>query len=252
MNDIFEQTHTIAFELSNTCQLAWFHKACPLNRTVETPYRVLAPIHLPAKIVYDTLTVLQRYDYAGAINFHQYNEPLIDPRLFRFIAAARNACPLAKIDIISNGLNLSEQLARELKEEGVSGIWVTRYGDIDDRNATMDWMQKVIAPIFDGNANILPWESLDHRITLYEREYSDLSDRCYAPLCSIVITRTGDVGLCCYDWMRSVTFGNLADKPLDEIIKSGKMQDVFNNLQNGNRRILDVCRRCRFVISPCG
>jgi 2-deoxy-scyllo-inosamine dehydrogenase (SAM-dependent) len=233
MTDILKDTTNIAFELSNTCQLACHHKRCPLSLEMVSPFRVKSPVHLDARIAYNTFDILGKYDYSEEISFHQYNEPLIDPRLFFLVHEARKRCPYSKRVILTNGLNLSEQLAIELKEVGVTHLWVTRYGSDEDKKATEEYVKNVIVPIFgDDNSGVLPWHKLDGRITIYDpRPTVDYNKNCYAPLCTIVITRNADVGLCCYDWRRTVTFGNLKENTLEEILRLGEMQYAYNDLK---------------------
>jgi 2-deoxy-scyllo-inosamine dehydrogenase (SAM-dependent) len=251
MSNILSETTNIAFELSNTCQLSCHHKRCPLSLEMVSPFRVANPVHLPAGVVRETLQVLGNYSYSEEISFHQYNEPLIDPRLFEFVREAKIECPGSKIVILTNGLNLSEQLAIELKQAGVTNLYVTRYGSDKDRIAIKEYAQSTIAPIFgDENCNVLPWEQLDGRITLYDGKYANLSEKCYAPLVTITITRDADVGLCCYDWKRTVSFGNLKERTLEDILNSGKMQEAYESLKSGNRQIFDVCRRCQYAVVP--
>ena len=115
---MFEHTSRISIELSNLCNYARIHKKCPLN-LVETP------VILPAKIVFDVLETLERYNFQGIIAFHTYNEPLIDPRLFQFIEFARKACPHSDIFILTNGYYLTQTLADELVDSGVSKIIIS-------------------------------------------------------------------------------------------------------------------------------
>lgn len=251
MTNILKDTTNIAFELSNTCQLACHHAACPLSLEMASPFKVKYPVHLPAQVVYETLEALGKYNYSEEISFHQYNEPLIDPRLFEFARTARRECPNSKIVILTNGLNLSRQLAIELKQVGITNLYVTRYGSDEDRMATREYVQNIIAPIFGSdNCNVLPWEKLDGRITIYEKPTTGFSDSCYAPICTIVITRDADVGLCCYDWQRTITFGNLKETTLEDVLNSGKMQEVYESLKSGNRRIFDICNRCQYAVVP--
>jgi MoaA/NifB/PqqE/SkfB family radical SAM enzyme len=251
VNNPFEATHSIAFELSNYCPLAWWHKRCPLNLEMASPFRLHQVRHLPARIVYETLDAMGEYDYPSEISFHQYNEPTTDPRLFEFIRYARRVCPRSKIVIVSNGLGVSEQLARELVEAGLSGMWITRYGDEEDRQAMHDWVKDVLIPIMPANmCNVLPWTKLDRRMQLYDDELLDIDRPCHAPLNTLVITRDADVGLCCWDWRRTVTFGNLNDTPFMDILLSDEIREAHRRLEAKDRSIYDICRRCNRAVVP--
>lgn len=252
MNNPFEATHCVTFELSNFCSLAWVHKRCPLNLEMASPFRLHQVRHLPAQIVYETLDVMGEYDYSSEINFHQYNEPTTDPRLFEFIRYARRVCPKSKIIVISNGLNMSEQLARELLEAGLSGMWITRYGDKEDMQATHEWVKNVLIPIMPVDmCNILPWTKLDRRMQLYDDEPMVGVDKaCHAPLNTVIITRDADVALCCWDWRRTVTFGNLHDTPFMDILLSDEIREAHRRLEAADRSAYDICQRCDRAVIP--
>ena len=89
----------------------------------------------------------------------------------------------------------------------------------------------------DGAAN------LDDRMLIYTRAQTNTSKPCSMPYGKLWIYHTGDIGLCCYDWNRTVTFGNIKTNSLLDILKTDKMKQVGLNLQAGNR-VEDVCSRC--------
>jgi hypothetical protein len=78
--------------------------------------------------LYQDLTVqLGEAGYAGWLAFHNYNEPLLNPRLPKEIRQAREAAPLAKPAIFTNGDALNREMLAELTDAGVYSIRVTRY-----------------------------------------------------------------------------------------------------------------------------
>jgi len=245
---LFARTHCVALELSNTCQYAWLHKECPLHLEMASPFRVKEPRHLPGDLVRHVLDTLGAHGYKSTISFHQYNELLIDPRLFEFIRYARERCPEASIIILSNGGVLSRQLAEELKEAGLSGLWVTLYGSKEDRRATRERVQRDIMPLFPEMCNVFTWR-LDDRLCIYDREYQDRGN-CYAPYNTIVITRDAEWALCCRDWKRTVTFGSLKENTFEELLRLEEPRRVYKALRKGDRTVLDVCRRCKSAITP--
>jgi MoaA/NifB/PqqE/SkfB family radical SAM enzyme len=249
VSDLFAKTHCVALELSNICQYAWLHKECPVHLEMASPFRVKRPRHLPGSIVRHVLDVLGEHGYASEINFHQYNEPLIDPRLFEFIRYARARCPDAKIVLVSNGGYLSRQLAEELREAGLSGIWVTPYGSQEDKAAVRDWITNEIEPVFPGMANYFRWR-LDDRLCIYDRDEQVDRGNCYAPYSTIVITRDAEWALCCRDWKRTVTFGSLREQHFEDLLRSPEARQVYEALSHGDRSVLDVCRRCKSAIMP--
>jgi glycosyltransferase involved in cell wall biosynthesis len=228
-NNIFEYTKRVSIELSNLCNYAGVHKKCPLSWENQ---RVI----LSKKVVENVLDCLSKYSFEGRIAFHTYNEPLIDPRLFLFIAYAKARCLQSHIMIMTNGYYFNQTLAEELVEIGAGSIYVTAYGQEDRERLSKI---KVGVPYF------IQKQDLDDRLNLYDRKLPEKENRkpCYAPLREIIITRDGRVSLCCLDWKRKHCFGDLYHESLEDVILEGSMLDVYNSLSNGNR-IFEICKKC--------
>jgi len=78
--------------------------------------------------IYQDLTIqLGEAGYTGWLAFHNYNEPLLNPRLPKEIRQAREAAPFARPAIFTNGDALNREMLAELTEAGVCSIRVTRY-----------------------------------------------------------------------------------------------------------------------------
>lgn len=226
-SNIFKYTSRISIELSNLCNYAEIHKKCPLNLVTE-------PTILPAKIVLSVLDNLKRNDFKGIIAFHTYNEPLIDPRLFKFIEYAHNVCPDNEIYICTNGFYLNQTLLDELVDSGVSKVQVSAYSKMEFKR-----LSKLKSSI-SFNVGM---QELDDRLHLYERKENNTTKPCYAPLNEIIIAREGCISLCCLDWQRLHTYGNLYEQTLEEIIRAGELHAVYNRLSKGDR-FLPICNKC--------
>ena len=248
---LLDRTHWVQFELSNMCNLAWWHEKCPMHAEMASPYRFKDPRHLPAEIVYHVLDTLAEMDYKSAVYFNHYNEATVDPRLIEFIRYARKILPTNIIEFTTNGVFLSKQLAIEMRDAGLTGLHVTLYGSQADRNATQKRIQRDIVPVFGPDTTgILTW-GLDERLCGYEHEYYEESQgNCYAPFSAIVITRDAEWALCCRDWKRTVTFGSLKENTFEELLNMPEPHEAFKQLSTGHREIFDVCMRCKSAITP--
>lgn len=120
----FQDTIGVLFELSNRCPYSAQHPLCPLHLAGER-----TPKHLEGWIVRGALVELGQAGFSGRIAFHNYNEPTIDPRLFTFIALAKERCPQAHVFILTNGYMLDAVMMKELVEVGVDAITVSAYSD---------------------------------------------------------------------------------------------------------------------------
>lgn len=222
-------THTsrVTFELSNLCNYSYIHKKCPLNLSREVTI-------LPRRIVFEVLDYLAKYDFAGQIAFHNYCEPLIDPRLFEFIGYARQRCRRSDIYIWTNGFYLNQTMADELVSAGVTNIRVSAYSQSE-----FERLSKIKLEI-----PFTVWKArLDDRLNMYEASINDTGKPCFAPLNEIIVAREGCISLCCLDWRRIYRFGNLYEQTFEQVLSSGQLQGVYARLSKGER-FLDICKRC--------
>ena len=223
----FDKTKRIAIELSNICNYATLHKRCPLNQVKE--YKIL-----PEKIVYHVLETGKKYDFRGYIAFDIYNEPGIDPRLMMFIKKTREMLPKAKILLQTNGFYFDQTLAEEFEKNGVDIIRISAYTPEEGERLSKIKLKIpiIVTPIV-----------LDNRLERYSLPEVECNKPCYAPLNELIITYEGRISLCCKEWRRQYTFGDLNKQSLEEVLKSKEIRQVYDRLSKGDR-FLDVCRRC--------
>ena len=207
-----EQVRRISFEISNTCNLASAHKLCPVNQCKEK-------IYLSSKVVEKTIDELSQIKYNGAISFHIYNEPLIDPRLFYFIRYAKDKCPDSKIYILSNGQNLSQYLVEELEYAGVWMLVVSAYS-MNDFNRLKNIKTKILFKVFKS--------VLDERLNMYDIEPLNLAKNCLPFIRDLSVNCYGDLIICCLDWKRKHSFGNLYNETISGILKKDEVQSIIS------------------------
>lgn len=221
-------THDVNLELSNLCNYSAFHKQCPLHG-MEEHHRIL-----PGRLVREVMAFLGRQGFDSYLWFHTYNEPLMDPRLLQFMNEAREACPQAKLSLCSNGFYLNQGLLDELVEAGLAILYLSSYSDAEYARHL-----KLQAPV----PVVVTRIHLDDRISIYDRQPLGCRKPCHAPLNQIVVTAAGDVSLCCLDWKREHLFGNLLREPLEHILQSPKLWEIYSRLSRGDR-FLPICSRC--------
>lgn len=94
--------------------------------------------------------------FAGYWAFHNYNEPLLNPRLKQEIRFLRSAAPEARPAIYTNGDLMTADLFRELREElGVSYLRVTRYPKNADVQPTFAAIRRWLNT--RGLLDAVPW-----------------------------------------------------------------------------------------------
>lgn len=229
----FENTEAIAFELSNICPLAWRHAACPLHIAQE-------PKILPTQVVFNCLDTLRKYEWKGVVSFHQYNEPMIDPRLMGLISIVRIELGDVPIELETSGFYLSREIAEDLADYHNITLHVSLYGTEEEKQRRAERLQREVAPIVETK---LGWHGFDDRLSIYQMPQSNNGRPCKEPLCYLTVTCDAKVGLCCFDWKRTATFGDLREQFLDDILWGERLQRVYAELSRGERT-LDVCLRC--------
>jgi len=217
----------IAFGLSDICNYAGIHKKCPLhlrkNKTV-----------LPERVILRTMDELADVGFDGVMKFSVYNEPLIDPRLFRLIAYAKKRLDGVRIDILSNGFYLTQELADELADLGVWVLEVSAYSPAEfERLRGLD----VRIPYHVAQVE------LDDRLKVYDSPVLSLKVPCQSPIRDLIVNEKGDVQLCCFDWKAMHTFGNIGDRKLGDILKGKDILAVHRGLAQGEKA-LHLCQRC--------
>jgi len=229
-NNPFHYTERVYFELSNLCNYSIFHKKCPLNHQKEVKI-------LPLSVIKGVIDCLSKYQFAREFAFHNYNEPLIDPRLFYLIKYAKEKCPKSYVYICTNGFYFNQTIGEELASFGVSKIHISIYS-----RKELERLRKIHLSI----PIQLEVIKLDETLNIYSCHKLNLKKECSAPLREIIITREAKVSLCCYDWAYIYTFGNLERKSLDEIIRDGLMYEVYKRLSRGER-FLNICKNCQWT-----
>jgi hypothetical protein len=73
----------------------------------------------------ETIDQLKTITFSGIINYHFYNEPLLDKRLSRFIRRVKKHLPSCINRVVSNGDFLSISMADDLINAGVTEFAIT-------------------------------------------------------------------------------------------------------------------------------
>ncbi len=231
---LLAHTSRVTFELSDRCNLSHAHPKCPAHAV-----RDAEPIFLERRIVREVLAFLAEGGFAREIAWHNYNEPLADPRLFCFLGMANWRVPDASHYILTNGLNLNQEILDMLIGNGVKRVWVSAYTEAVEQRT-----KALTAPGIDYK--VRRFTTLDHRLEIYDRPEARDRRPCFEPLENLVIRADGRVGLCCVDWKQTVTYGDLHDTTLRKILETSKIGEDWQRNTAGDRWH-DICRRCHCV-----
>jgi GTP 3',8-cyclase len=225
---------SVAIEISTDCNRTCNY--CP-NVLEGTPTEFMSE-DIFNKVIKD----LQSIKYSGVINYHFYNEPLLDKRLPEFIRYVRKHLPHCVNRVFSNGDFLTLDLADELIDAGVSDLNIT----IHDYNG--EKLLKKLSPVigkYPGYVSITSLHSkpLLNRGGAIEVDLLDEKDTCVDPLGVLQVDYKGNVLLCCNDYYRKHSFGNITNKKIMQIWQGDEFSRLRQELRRGIAK-LEICRVC--------
>jgi sulfatase maturation enzyme AslB (radical SAM superfamily) len=217
----------VSIELSNLCNYSHLHKKCPVSRYTNKKI-------LDSDIFYKVIDELSLLNFSGEVDFHRYNEPMLDKRLFEFIAYVNKKLPGARISILTNGSFLNQEVLKKFEQYKIWLITVSSY-TFEEHDQLIKLETSIPYKVY--------FSHLDDREDIYSRTPINSKKPCFATIRDITVNCYGELSICCLDWQNKCTFGSLRDNSLAELLNSPKFLEVHNDLCNG-RRNLEICRRC--------
>ena len=190
-------------------------------------------------------------NWSGITDFIFFSEPLMHPFLEDIVAFVHAAVPGSLLRISTNGDLLTHSRVEKLVKAGLSRIYAMRHIPHKD-----GWDENVasIARAFPGLVQARHIEELEANDGLEDfggmvknvKKLRVQQKKNGKPVCRVhnhimQIGINGDWLLCCVDWRRSMSFGNLKEKSIMEIWKDEKFVRVRNLLRNGT----PVCKACQ-------
>ncbi len=214
-----------------------------------------------------------RFD--GRFSPYLMNEPLVDKRLPRLLAMAREILPAAVILIQTNGDLLTVEKGVHFFEAGLHKLIINCYDDINHRISRLREMAGEISGRVPG-LKVAAKSSLaiirskqGHRSALEisvhdqtSRKPANSTNRagnvplvrvpkeplkrsCYRPFVQLFVRYNGDVVLCCNDWKGEVVFGNLNNENLASIYGCDLARKYREKLAKKDRR-MKLCEICDY------
>jgi MoaA/NifB/PqqE/SkfB family radical SAM enzyme len=216
--------------------------------------------------------------YAGWFAFHNYNEPMADPRLLERLSQARAALPAAKLEVHTNGDFLTRASVHALAGAGCSLTRVTLYPSNERALEPPDEgrLHRFLSRLgLSSEERVVKTSKLEHRVqvgamTLVVRlprieHYTDRagsvhfeplastkprSGPCWLPFHSAAIDVHGALKLCCHIYdttapgMEAYVIGNVAEQPFSSLWRSRRMEALRRRLARADYRRLGACASC--------
>lgn len=225
---------------------------------------------------------LHRARFAGWFAFHNYNEPLADPRLLERVADARERLPKAKLELHTNGDFLDRTMLDALVDLGVELVRVTLY---PSNEKAFDAPEPHRARRFLDRLDLSDTQREERKATKLElttklrdtelivrvpeiakystragnapmdglRSTRKRTERCLLPFHSAAIDYLGNLKLCCHIFDTTSTdakpyvIGNVARTPFTRLWSGTRMTKLRTQLMNADFKGLDACAGCAHV-----
>ncbi|HIF02510.1 MAG TPA: radical SAM/SPASM domain-containing protein [Nitrospinaceae bacterium] len=225
---------SVALEISTSCNRTCYY--CP-NSLKGTPTDFMEESTFNRII-----DQLKTISFSGIINYHFYNEPLLDKRLSKFIRHVKKHLPSCINRVVSNGDFLSISMADDLIKAGVADFAITIH-DRNDENLLAK-LQPVLKK-YPGHVRInsIHDKPLYNRGGAIEVELLDKKDTCTDPLELLQLDYKGNVLLCCNDYYRKHSFGNIGSDKIEKIWQREDFSQLRRELRSGVAN-LEICRIC--------
>lgn len=220
---------------------------CPnsiFERSLRKNERLMSPA-LFRKIIDELVDM----GFNGRINPLRYGEPLTDSRLISFMHYARERLPQATLKIYTNGDFLTAILLDQLYDAGVRDYLVTLHStDEPSLTASINRMRQLKEHIKVTQKNInfayqtyleMPLVNRGGLVVVDERKRPGWSCTDSA----LNITYSGDVLLCCDDYLGVTAFGNVQNESLIDIWSKPEFVRIRQELRR-NVYSFDICKKC--------
>ncbi len=231
---------TVEIETTTACNLRCSY--CPNSKFDRGLIKNKKDIDL--KLFKKIIGELSEIRYNGRISPHFYGEPLLDSRLVDLVKYAKKKIPSSSIVIYTNGELLTLNKYLLLIKAGVQEFVITQHLKRKSKNVS-DVIEYRKNKGNDGV--ILYYESLDEK---------DLNNRgglvsvkaktmksCMLPSNALTIDHTGNVILCCNDYLSSVVLGNINKEKIISIWNKPGYKQLRKDIRKG-KFTLNLCKKC--------
>ena len=238
------------------------------------------------KILLEDKYVFSIIDEAANMNIERFslfnnNEPLLDDRIYDFIAYARKKMPNVRMTLSSNGKIITTEKLLKVIKNGIDNFYIS-IPTLDEEIShkimginAMDIVEKIMglpnelykniriavpmSRYFDKEIYKRVFEPYAIRVITWEMEANaewpefetikklaqmKYEYGCDRPLDQAIISSNGDVLLCCRDWKHEVVLGNIKEKTLLDIWHSEQMKCYQMKFEEGNQKDIPLCSSC--------
>lgn len=192
---------------------------------------------------------LTEIGYNGRIALMLSNEPLLEDRLEDMILYAKRKSPRFFLDITTNGKLLTVEKLDRLFSLGLDNVNINDYRG--DRDLFPDKLSAHVASVavkYGNNPKVtINKRRVDEKLPNYAGnipQYFEpkLFGFCNYPFRKLTIAYSGDVLLCCDDFMYNTCFGNVMNDSVLNCWNCEKLNDIRLSLLDDKR--IGLCAQC--------
>ena len=240
MDDPFSSLLSIDLMVTELCNLSC--EFCPRSKGYPNQN-----LHMDLSVIRKIANELAKLEYKNRIVFCGFGEPLLYNYLFEAIEILRQKLPWQQnIHIVTNGDRLTRSKMQDLYEIGLNKIFVSMYEQQIER------FNEIFKSV-DKSKYLLQHYYLDKKdnygfVHLSNRSGYNFATKekimgCNMPFYAMNIHYDGNVLLCCHDWKKSVSMGNVMKQNLKDIwLNSTIFNEYRNKLQK--ERNINPCKNC--------
>ena len=227
---------------------------------------------------------LHNADYQGQFAFHNFNEPLADPQLLKYVESARLLLPQATLIVYSNGDFLTPDLLQNLEVARLNELRITLYpNSVDSVDEELSGHERIARYL--AQQGFTASDRMDQSpfggVAVHRSEHGSLSimvrvpelgafnnragtlgppsirtSSCYLPLQAAAVDVHGNLKLCCHIYdsfspdTASCVIGNVMKASLLSLWGSLLMNRRRHQLAAADFSELPPCQTCDHKPSP--
>lgn len=224
---------------------------CPVNKH-QDPRK---PVKMDEALFHAIIRELAALDYSGSVHLYSNNEPLLDPRIFDFAAAAKQALPKAHLHCFTNGLLLDLDKYKRLVEH-VDLLTINNYChdfrfrpnvqeviDYSSADPALDYKTRATMRHLGEVMTSRGGQSPNKQEILTKTKPFG----CILPVFQLIIRPDGNVSLCCNDALGTITLGNVSESGVEAVWYDEKFQALRAKVLS-SRGHFPICRQCDTMI----
>jgi sulfatase maturation enzyme AslB (radical SAM superfamily) len=225
----------IAIEITSHCNRTCYY--CPQSVNPTGIRKIERPLYLQC------LNRIAESGFRGSLNFHFYNEPLLEMKLEEMVTLAVKTCPRTMPVVVTNGDALTAERIKSLVAAGVRNFFVNRHPPYSDK-----WDAKIkgLAEMFPAHVFLSMPENgeLSNRGGLVKpKRVRDISKGCFTTTAAMHIDIDGNYLFCCCDYNKLHPMGNVRTQTVAEAWNNQKYRQARREVQRGNP-VLEICKAC--------